>query len=140
MSNKYIRIAIVIGLIGVVGLPLTSAFAQLPLPGVVQPVQDTGKVMDLICLILSWIFTAAIVLSIVIVLMAAFKYMTAAGDPEKLKTAHKMLMYVAVGVAVAILARTIPILVGSFFGQGPGGLSPCPGGASSTSPPPPGGP
>lgn len=76
----------------------------------------SGGIMPIVCSGLRWIFTAAILLSIVMVLVAAFEYLRAGGDPGKVKTANNRLIFVAIGIAVAILARTLPVLVGSIVG------------------------
>lgn len=76
----------------------------------------SGGAIGVVCTGLRWIFTAAILLSIILALVAALDYMRAGGDPGKLKTANNRLLYVAIGVAVAILARTLPVLVGSLIG------------------------
>lgn len=60
-------------------------------------------------------FGLLILLAIIFILVAAFKYLTAAGDPQKVKDASGYVIYAAIAVAVALLAKGIPALVGSFF-------------------------
>lgn len=104
--------------------PVTVSFAQvqpapIPIPGGQDTgIQDTDSIFATICIILDYIFTALIILAIIFVLIAAFKYLTAGGDPEKVKAASKTLIYAAVAVAVGILAQAIPIIVGNFLGVG----------------------
>ena len=62
-------------------------------------------------------FTAAVLVSIAFVLYAAFNYMSGAGDPTKITKANKTLVFAAVGLAVAIMARTLPIAVGSIVNK-----------------------
>ena len=66
--------------------------------------------------VLTWMFSFLVFLAIVFVLVAAFKYLTAAGDPEKVKSASNTLVYAAVAIAVALLARGLPYLVGGVVG------------------------
>lgn len=116
-------------------ITIPTALAQLPLPGKVNPVATSSGLQTFLCtVVLSWIFTAAIVFSIIMLLVAAFWYMTSAGDPAKVSKANKTLVYVAIGVAVAILARTLPILVGSFI-AGQANLDPCAAPATTTTAP-----
>jgi hypothetical protein len=89
-------------------------------------ITDTGTIFDSICTVLNYVFTALIILAILFVLIAAFKYLTAGGDPEKVKAASKTLIFAAVAVAVGILAQAIPIIVGNFIGAG-GGFQVCAG-------------
>lgn len=78
----------------------------------------SGAFIGLMCLVAQWVFTIAIVLSIILAIMAGIQYMTAGGDSEKLKTAHRRLLYLAIGIAVAIIAQTLPVLVGSALQAG----------------------
>lgn len=68
------------------------------------------------CIILNWVFTAAIITGIIMVVIAAFKYMTAKGDATKLSEAHQTFFYAAIGLAVAILAASVPFIIATFLG------------------------
>jgi|GEM_PF-3139851 len=97
------------------------ALAAFPTSPIKPPTSIEGgnvapRALALACTGLSWIFTAAIIFSIVMVLLAGIAYMRSSGDPAKVKEATGKLVYTAIGVAVAILARTLPILVGSILG------------------------
>ena len=93
---------------------LAGAQSQAPLPA---QFTDVNGFQAFICtVVIGWLFTFLVVLAIVFVLVAAFKYLTAAGDPEKVKGASHQLIYAAVAIVVAILARAVPLLIGSFFG------------------------
>lgn len=81
-----------------------------------SPVLNYGDVRDVLLTVTNWIFGLLILLAVIFVLIAAFKYLTASGDPEKVKSASNTLIYAAIAVAVALLARGIPFLVYSFFG------------------------
>ena len=74
----------------------------------------------ILCVIINWIFYLLIVLTIIFVLFAAFKYLTAGGDAEKVKAAGSILLYAVVAIVIALLAKGIPLIVSSFIG---GGLS-----------------
>ncbi len=104
------------------------ALAQIPQPPQVinlptsdqTSITDTGTIFQSVCTVLNYVFTALIILAILFVLIAAFKYLTAGGDPEKVKAASKTLIFAAVAVAVGILAQAVPIIVGNFIGAGSG--------------------
>lgn len=101
------------------------AHAQLDLPPVMDDVASGASVVTFICtVVFSWVFTALIFASIALALYAAFTYMTAGGDAAKVTKANKTLLFVAAGVAVAILARTLPVAVGSLV-SGSVQLDPC---------------
>jgi len=50
------------------------------------------------------------------ILYAAFIYLTAGGDPEKVKTASNQLIYAAVAIAVALVAQGIRFIVAQLVG------------------------
>lgn len=105
------------------------AFAQ-QYPGPAMPANvpqanifDLQSVLNILCQVFAWAFYFLIVLAVIFVLIAAFKYLTAAGEPEKVKEAGTMLLYTAVAIGVALLARAIPLVIGSFLGAG--GVTSC---------------
>ncbi len=105
-------------------LPVLAS-AQITQPPVTAPssINNIGQITGsagIICTIINWIFWLLIVLTIIFVLVAAFKYLTAAGDPEKVKAAGSTLLYAAIAVVVALIAKGLPLLVSTFVG---GGLS-----------------
>ena len=106
-------------------LPLTT-FAQLTGPGVSAPnsgLNSTGAIQTTLCQVINWMFYLLIIFAIIMVLVAAFKYLTAAGDPEKVKGASHTLLYAAVAVLVAIIAKAFPTLIGSFIGTSSTGVN-----------------
>jgi hypothetical protein len=107
------------------------AFAQ-SLPQPVAPTETSvpqGQitslqgVLQLLCTVFAWAFYFLIVLAVIFIIVAGFKYLTAAGDPEKVKAAGTMLIYTAVAIGVALLARAVPLIIGSFLGAS--GVSSC---------------
>jgi len=101
------------------------ASAQVAQPPVAAPdtIQNISQITGgagIICTVINWIFWLLIVLTIVFVLVAAFKYLTAAGDPEKVKSAGSTLLYAAIAVVVALIAKGLPLIVSSFIGGGLG--------------------
>lgn len=82
------------------------------------------SVLQLLCIVFGWFFYGLIILAVIFILWAAFKYLTAGGEPEKVKQAGSILLYAAVAVAVALLAKAVPMVVGSFLGAS-GTLTSC---------------
>ncbi len=71
-----------------------------------------------LCLIFNWMFYFLIILSVIFIVVAAFRYLFAAGDPEKVKAAGHALIYAAVAIAVALVAKAVPSVVGTLLGAG----------------------
>ena len=99
------------------------AFAQnfAPAPsGVVAPgsvLNNVSQVPTLACTIVDWLFWALIVFAVIMVLLAAYGYVSSGGDPDKTKAASQKLLYAAIAVVVAIIAVGFPDLVSSFLGD-----------------------
>jgi len=109
------------------GIPVVSllvpvlASAQVPAAPVTAPsnsgFNSLNNVGSSLCTITNWLFYFLIILTVIFIIIAAFKYLTAGGDPEKVKGASHMLLYAAIAVVVGILARAVPTLVGSVIGS-----------------------
>ena len=61
--------------------------------------------------VVDWIFIFLIAVSVVLIAIAGFLWMTASGDPEKQKKATGMIMGAVIGIVIAILARLVPALI-----------------------------
>ena len=92
--------------------------APISAPGNITSVAQITGQAGIICVVINWIFWLLIVLTIIFVLYAAFLYLTAAGDPEKVKGASHTLLYAAVAVIVALIAKGLPLIVSGFIGGG----------------------
>lgn len=102
-------------------LPIVAA-AQVgggaPTYAPIAPVGSLNAVGQSLCNVTNWLFYFLILLAVIFIILAAFKYLTAAGDPEKVKSASHMLLYAVIAIIVGIVAKAVPGLVGSFLGTG----------------------
>ncbi|MEK7193194.1 MAG: hypothetical protein AAB652_00175 [Patescibacteria group bacterium] len=119
MKKRLIQIAgpVIATMIGL--SPVLSSAQTQDVPQ--APITDVRGVFDFLCGIFGLFFTLFIIASIILVLWAAFKYLTAGGDPEKVKSANHSLIYAAVAVVVALLSRGFPFIINSLFSGGGGG-------------------
>ncbi len=97
---------------GLAGPPTPPGMTGLP----VSPVQDVYSVASIACGILLWIFWLLIMFAIIMFLIGGYRYATSAGEPEKVQSANKTLLYAAIAVVVALCAWGIPTLIDSFLG------------------------
>jgi magnesium-transporting ATPase (P-type) len=73
-------------------------------------------VTKILCPTFDFMFWILIAVSIIMVIFAAFQYATAGDDTEKTTKGRKTLTWAAVGIAVALLAKGLPTLVGNIYG------------------------
>lgn len=93
-------------------------------------ITSAAGLQGVLCNIFNLMFWLLIAISVVMVLLGAFTYVTAQGDSEKVSKATKMIMYAAIGIVVALFARQVPAIIGSFFGKS---IQTCSGGTPVSS-------
>lgn len=120
--KSFLRITVLLGLLSL-SIPLVS-HALLPVPEsrykTVDQVLGAGGPLTFIMQIL---FTVLIIFSVFMVLYASYLYLTSQGNEEKVAQATKSIFWAAVGIAVAVLARSLPPIIGDLLNQ-PGIESP----------------
>ncbi len=80
-------------------------------------------VITYVCNAINWVFTFLIILTVLFIIIAAFKYLTSSGDPARVKSANNQLIFAAVSIAVALVAKGIPLVVAGFLGASQGQTS-----------------
>lgn len=117
--NKLLKNSLAVGAVAILLVAPMMASAQISDPtdiiGVTE-VTDVCGVIDLIKTIANWMLVFLVVLAVIFVIMAAFKYLGAGGDSEKVGAANKQIIYAAVAVAVGLLAKAVPFVVASLLG------------------------
>jgi len=81
-------------------------------------ITSLNSVLALLCVVFGWAFWFLVVLAVIFVIVAAFRYLMAAGNPENVSKAGATLLYAAVAIGVALLARAVPFVIGTFLGAG----------------------
>lgn len=62
-----------------------------------------------------WLFTFSLVASVIAILIGAFMFTTGGGNPERIKTARKIIIWAVIGLAIIMLSRGIILLVDSII-------------------------
>ncbi len=68
-------------------------------------------VMVVLDRIVDWLFTILLVIAAISIIIAAYYFVTAAGNPETVSKARNFVLYALVGVAVAVASRGLVWLV-----------------------------
>ena len=84
---------------------LMLAFPVLAIKSAPDNVNTIEDVISIINTAVNWLFTLILAIAVIMLLWAAFLWMTSAGDEEKTGNARKTLIYALVGVAIAIIAK-----------------------------------
>lgn len=106
----------ILALLSLAMLPgLVGAQATNILTPPTTTITTVGGVVGLFCKAINWLFTFLILMTIIFVIWAAWTYLRAGGDPGKVSEAGNRLLYAAVAVAVALLAKGLPLLVANII-------------------------
>ena len=98
--------------------------------GVCVPLSETvGGLSDrepgqVVVTVMQWLLAILGILAILMLVVAGMMYLTAAGDEKRTDTAKKIIMYVIIGVAVALTAYVIVMTVEQLVTGGEGELDP----------------
>lgn len=109
-AEKFVNVITYVALI----LPLVT-FAQAA-TGKPPLFENLTEVAEKLCVVFQWVFTFALIASFIFIVIAGIRYITAGGNPEKVKGATQALIWGVVGIAVALIARGVPLLIATFLG------------------------
>jgi len=116
--NKLFKNSIAFGVIAMQLVVPMMALAQGTAPDIGDTqIRDLCGVIENIKNITNWMLVFLIIIAVIFVIMAAFKYLSAGGDAEKVGAANKQIIYAAVAVAVGLLAKAVPFIVANVLGQ-----------------------
>ena len=108
MNNiKKLALVSFIFLVGIVPL-FVFAVGSTPVTGVITSITDVESVLTGI---LGWVNTFFYLFATAFIIIAAFFYLTAQGEPEKVKKAKSMLIYAIVAIVIALLAGGMTDLI-----------------------------
>lgn len=72
--------------------------------------------LDLVDVVTNWVFAIFTVLTVIFVLLAAFQFVTAGGDAEKVGEARQKLIWASVGIIVALASKGLVPVVRTIVG------------------------
>ena len=80
-------------------------------------ITNTAAARTEICNIFTWMFWILISVSIIMIMWAAYLFVTGKDDAEQITQAKKTIFYAMFGVLAGLIAKGFPVLVASIFGQ-----------------------
>lgn len=92
-------------------IPPKSEFAQ---PSV--SITGTDALVAKIDTVVGWMFYGLIAFAVVEIILAGFAFLNAKGDTKAMPAAQNRIIYAAVAIGVALLARSVPYIVKNFIG------------------------
>lgn len=108
--KRNLVILTLIGLLLVPTILLAQGTIKVEVPGE-APFETLDELVEIIAEVGRWIYAIVFALAVIFILVSAFQFLTAGGNPEKLISARQMLIYALVAVAVAVIAWGLPALI-----------------------------
>jgi magnesium-transporting ATPase (P-type) len=96
-------------------MPLLSNAQGAIEPYPQSPVRSISDIVAVLRFVVRIVFTLLMIVAIIMIIYAGFKYLTAMGDPGAIQTAHRALVWAAVAIAVGLLAEGVRAIVESIL-------------------------
>ncbi|MBI2515040.1 hypothetical protein HYV91_02555 [Candidatus Wolfebacteria bacterium] len=80
-----------------------------------SPIDRPEKVFLVLKKILQWTYTIFFIMAVYFLLLAAFTYLSASGNPEKIKAASSQLLWGMVAIAVALISVGAAAIIRGFL-------------------------
>ena len=105
---KKILIVLLLLVVSFVAIPgLAGAVADPSDPGAFGPPSEYTEVWDAIDYVINWLFWLLIIAATIMIILAAFTFLTSAGEAEKVTRARNMIVYALLALVVAFMARAL---------------------------------
>jgi len=117
---KYIPFFLLVVMLGV-GMGQV-AFAQETPPvgffggGIPAGPQSGANLVAILDVIVDWVFVIVLIFSVIFIVLAGWQFITQGGNAQAVSEARMKLLWAAIGIAVAVMARGIPVVVRNIIG------------------------
>ena len=86
------------------------------LPELPEGPTSAGQVLRILDAIGDWVFAIFIGIATIFIIIAIFDFVTGGGDPAKISSARKKLIYAAIGIALALVAGGLDNVLSNIIG------------------------
>lgn len=120
--KKIFAVALLALVLAVTAVSVASAQVVVSPPtvfgrqGLPTGVTSAGQFVQIILDLTDWLFIILLVISVIMIVLAGLQFITGGGDPAAISAARTKLIWAAVGIGVALLARGLPAAVANLLG------------------------
>ena len=107
MKKNILKLLILI----LVGFLFLGAFGEVGAQVVIENPLKYGSIEELIDSLINFIFWTSLAIVPLMIIIAGFYWLTAAGDPKKVKTALDIIKWTVIGFAIILFARGIIAII-----------------------------
>lgn len=91
------------------------------------PYSTADQLFGILKTIVQYTYTLFFIAAALLILFAAYKFLFARGDPERIKEARSAIMWAAIAIAIALISVAAAQIIQSFIGAGgPPSMVPAP--------------
>ncbi len=80
-----------------------------------SPIKEPQDIFRILARIVQYAYTIFFIVAIIFILFAAFNFLTAQGDPEKIKGARAQILWAVVAIAIALISDGAAQIIKSFI-------------------------
>jgi len=80
-----------------------------------SPIKEPGDVFRILVNLVRYTYTIFFIVAIVFIIVAAFKFLTAGGNPEKIQSARTQIMWAVVAIAIALISVGAATIIKGFL-------------------------
>ena len=73
------------------------------------------EVLLLIQNLTNWLFVGFMLLAVIFIILAAWQFISAGGDPTAITKARSKLLWAGIAIVVAVVSRAVPVVVQSIL-------------------------
>jgi phage-related holin len=82
----------------------TIVLAQADIPAGKSPIQSTSDILRVLGDIAGYLYTAFFIVAIIFIIIAAFNFLTAQGNEEKIKSARAQIYWAIIAIALVLIS------------------------------------
>lgn len=80
-----------------------------------SPIRNPQQIFDILAKVVMYAYTIFFIVAVVFIIVAAFNFLTAQGDPEKIKSARSQITWACVAIAIALISVGAAQIIKTFI-------------------------
>lgn len=127
-----------LGIMIILGLLFASVVSAQGLQGAAtelakgSPITSTQQIFNILNSVVRYVYVIFFIVAVMFILFAAFSFLTAGGDTEKVKSARNQVLWAVVAIAIALLSVGASAIITNFLGNPSAGAATGPTGGNGT--------
>jgi len=122
MNKKIIGLLSLIAVFGIILTPVLVSAQGISITPEAPPAYGADDVLGILPRIINYAFGFLIAVVVLMIIIAAYMFITAGGSSDRITSARKFLMFALIGLAVGVLAQGLVALVRLIVGTPGGGI------------------